>query len=202
MEYLEPGELARIEREYARACPRGAILEIFRPKGVRLSEATFRKYVQAGLLPRSRRVGRKGKHRGSQGLYPVEAVRRINAIKKMMAEGLTLEDIRRSFVFFKNHIDQVEREPGRGARRLRGASSSDRAFGDATQADARRASSATLRQRAPRSWCGTSPGWAARSPHASRSQSQQITVMTAPALERRSQSRRGHERSEAKRCRC
>ena len=48
-----------------------------RPKGVRLSEATFRKYVQAGLLPRSKRVGRKGKHRGSQGLYPVEAVRRI-----------------------------------------------------------------------------------------------------------------------------
>ena len=34
-------------------------MEIFRPKGVRLSEATFRKYVQAGLLPRSRRVGRK-----------------------------------------------------------------------------------------------------------------------------------------------
>lgn len=54
-------------------------------------------------------MGRKGKHRGSQGLYPVEAVRRINAIKKMMAEGLTLEDIKRSFVFFKNHIDEVDR---------------------------------------------------------------------------------------------
>ena len=39
----------------------------------------------------------------------MESVRRINAIKKMMAEGLTLEDIRRSFVFLKNHIDQVER---------------------------------------------------------------------------------------------
>jgi DNA-binding transcriptional MerR regulator len=84
-------------------------VEIFRPKGVRLSEATFRKYVQAGLLPRSRRVGRKGKHRGSHGLYPVESVRRINAIKKMMAAGLTLEEIGRSFVGVKNHIDQVER---------------------------------------------------------------------------------------------
>jgi len=27
----------------------------------------------------------------------------------MMADGHTLEEIRRSFVFFKNHIDQVER---------------------------------------------------------------------------------------------
>src|SRR5207249_2752873 len=68
------------------------------------------KYIQAGLLPRSRRVGRKGKHRGSQGVYPVGSIRRINAIKMMMAEGLTLEDIKRSFVFFKNHIDQVEHE--------------------------------------------------------------------------------------------
>src|SRR6476660_2834443 len=109
MDYLDPGELARIESEFARGLSAGAIVEIFRPKGVRLSEATFRKYIQAGLLPRSRRVGRKGKHRGSQGLYPVEAVRRINAIKKMMAEGLTLEEIRRSFVFFKNSIDEIDR---------------------------------------------------------------------------------------------
>ena len=109
LEILGPDEIARIEREYPAGLPSRVILEIFRPHGVRLSEATFRKYVQAGLLPRSRRVGRKGKHRGSQGVYPVEAVRRINAIKKMMAEGLTLEDIKKSFVFFKNHIDQVER---------------------------------------------------------------------------------------------
>ena len=109
MEVLYPEEIARLEQEFPAGLSARAILEVFRPKGVALSEATFRKYVQAGLLPRSRRVGRKGKHRGSQGLYPVEAVRRINAIKKMMAEGLTLEEIKHSFVFFKNHIDQVER---------------------------------------------------------------------------------------------
>jgi DNA-binding transcriptional MerR regulator len=109
VEILGPEEIEKIERDFAAGVPARTILEIFQPKGVRLSEATFRKYVQAGLLPRSRRVGRKGKHRGSQGLYPVEAVRRINAIKMMMAEGLTLEEIKRSFVFFKNHIDQVER---------------------------------------------------------------------------------------------
>ena len=109
MEILTPEEIERIEREFPDGISARAILEVFRPKGVRLSEATFRKYVQAGLLPRSRRVGRKGKHRGSQGVYPVASVRRINAIKKMMAEGLTLEDIKRSFVFFKNGIDQVDR---------------------------------------------------------------------------------------------
>lgn len=112
MEILGPAEIERIEQAHADGLPARVILEIFRPHGVRLSEATFRKYVQVGLLPRSRRVGRKGKHQGSQGLYPVEAVRRINAIKMMMAEGMTLEDIKRSFVFFKNHIDQVDRGIG------------------------------------------------------------------------------------------
>ncbi len=107
---LEPEELERIERDFAGGLPAREIVEIFRPRGVQLSEATFRKYVQVGLLPRSRRVGRKGKHQGSRGLYPVEAVRRINAIKKMMAEGHTLEDIKRSFLFHKNHIDQLERD--------------------------------------------------------------------------------------------
>src|SRR6185503_13325097 len=110
VEILRPEELARIERDYATGLPARVILEIFKPHDVALSEATFRKYVQAGLLPRSRRVGKKGKHRGSTGLYPVDSVRRINAIKKMMAEGHTIEDIKRSFLFFKNHIDQLGRE--------------------------------------------------------------------------------------------
>ncbi len=112
MDILRPDEIERIERDYAVGISARVIVDIFRPRGVRLSEATFRKYVQAGLLPRSRRVGRKGKHRGSQGLYPVESVRRINAIKKMMAEGHTLDDIKNSFMFFKNHIDSIDRELG------------------------------------------------------------------------------------------
>lgn len=111
-ELLRPDEIDRIEREYPQGVPARVIVEIFKPRGVALSEATFRKYVQSGLLPRSRRVGRKGKHRGSQGLYPIESVRRINAIKKMMAEGHTLEDIRRSYVFVRSHMDVVEREFG------------------------------------------------------------------------------------------
>jgi DNA-binding transcriptional MerR regulator len=109
MQLLNPGQLAQIEREHAGGMPARAIVDIFQPLGVRLSEATFRKYVQVGLLPRSRRVGQKGKHRGSQGLYPVGAVRRVNLIKKMMAEGLTLEEIRRSFVYYRNEIEELER---------------------------------------------------------------------------------------------
>mgnify|MGYP001604523746 CR=1 FL=1 len=110
MKLLRPEEIERIEDQYESGIPARAIVDVFASKGIRLSEATFRKYVQAGLLPRSRRVGQKGKHRGSQGLYPVEAVRRINAIKKMMAEGMTLENIRQSFVVFQNHIDVAGRE--------------------------------------------------------------------------------------------
>ncbi|HEX8954310.1 MAG TPA: hypothetical protein VF945_20795, partial [Polyangia bacterium] len=85
------------------------VVEVFRARGVKLSEATFRKYVQLGLLPRSRRVGRKGKHQGSMGLYPSTVVRRVNAIKQMMAESYTIEEIQRSFLRFKDEIEAVER---------------------------------------------------------------------------------------------
>jgi len=57
----------------------------------------------------SRRVGEKGKHRGSRGLYPATAVRRISLIKSLMDEGMTLEEIRHSFVFFRGQLDGVER---------------------------------------------------------------------------------------------
>jgi DNA-binding transcriptional MerR regulator len=106
---LRPEELKRIEHEFSGGLSARAVLDIFKPHDVRLSEATFRKYVQAGLLPHSRRIGRKGRHRGSQGVYPVEVVRRILVIKKMLADGRSIDEIKRSFVFFKNHIDEVRR---------------------------------------------------------------------------------------------
>src|SRR5512140_3958174 len=87
-------EIARLEREHALGISSGEVVRLFEARGARLSAATFRKYVQLGLLPRSRRVGRKGKHTGSTGLYPVSVVRRIAVIKRMMAEGYTAEDIR------------------------------------------------------------------------------------------------------------
>jgi DNA-binding transcriptional MerR regulator len=106
---LRPEDLERVERERTVGISSREVVRLFQSRGARLSASTFRKYVQVGLLPRSRRVGRKGKHTGSTGLYPVEVVRRINLIKRMMAEGMTIEDIRESFVAVKNRLDDVER---------------------------------------------------------------------------------------------
>src|SRR5512135_2583094 len=109
MDFLVPqNEIGRLERERAGGITSREVVRIFESRGARLSESTFRKYVQVGLLPRSRRVGRKGKHTGSTGLYPVEVVHRINLIKRMMAEGMTLEEIRGSFVALRNRLDDVQ----------------------------------------------------------------------------------------------
>jgi DNA-binding transcriptional MerR regulator len=106
---FQRGEIERVERERAAGISSGEVVRLFEARGARLSEGTFRKYVQMGLLPRSRRVGRKGKHTGSTGLYPVSVVRRIALIKRMMAEGYTVEDIRGSFVTVRNRLEDVEK---------------------------------------------------------------------------------------------
>ncbi len=116
---LTPGEVQEMERELGTDGVTAAeVLAMFRSRGVRLSEGTFRKYVQAGLLPRSRRVGSKGKHRGSRGVYPIAVIRRLNAIKAMMAAGLTLEEIRGSFLYLRGELDVVEHGLAEIARRI------------------------------------------------------------------------------------
>ena len=105
---LADRELQQIERDQPDGLTSRQIVDLFESRGVRFSEATFRKYVQLGLLPRSVRVGRKGKHQGSCGLYPSTTVRRIQTVKKMMAEGHTIEDIQHSFVQFREAIDGLE----------------------------------------------------------------------------------------------
>jgi len=97
-----------VEAEHADGLTSVQVVDIFVSRGVRFSEATFRKYVQQGLLPRSRRVGRKGKHRGSLGVYPSRTVRRINAIKRLMDEGYTIEEIQEHFLRFTDAIEQLE----------------------------------------------------------------------------------------------
>ena len=107
---LEEEELAEIERSWPEGLTSRQIVDLFETRGIRFSEATLRKYVQLGLLPRSIRVGRKGKHRGSCGLYPANVIRRVNLVKGMMAEDLTIEEIQRSFVRFKDEIDAIEKK--------------------------------------------------------------------------------------------
>lgn len=107
--YLQDSELDEIERLHPDGMTLAQVIETFASRDMHLSEATFRKYVQFGLLGRSRRVGRKGKHQGSLGLYPATTVRRVNAIKQMMAANYTIEDIQRSFLRFTDEIEVLQR---------------------------------------------------------------------------------------------
>ena len=86
------------------------IVDLFTHQGERLTEATFRKYVQLGLLPRSHRVGMKGKHRGSQGLYPTTVVRQIDQLRKHMSSGFTIDEIQREFLFVRGDIGALEKQ--------------------------------------------------------------------------------------------
>lgn len=107
---LQEREIDEIERSWPDGLTSRQIVDVFETRGIRFSEATLRKYVQLGLLPRSVRVGRKGKHRGSCGLYPSHVVRRVNAVKGMMAEDRTIEEIQRSFARFKDDIESVSKD--------------------------------------------------------------------------------------------
>jgi hypothetical protein len=104
---LSEEELGAIESTYVEGITAVQIVEVFTSRGVKFSEASFRKYVQQGLLPRSRRVGRKGKHRGSLGVYPAKTIRRINAVKQLMTDGHTIEEIQADFLQFTDLVENL-----------------------------------------------------------------------------------------------
>lgn len=104
---LKEEELRAIEGAYPDGITAAQIVDAFTSRGIRFSEASFRKYVQQGLLPRSRRVGRKGKNKGSLGVYPPKTVRRINAVKQWMAEGHTIEEIQGQFLLYTDLVEGV-----------------------------------------------------------------------------------------------
>jgi DNA-binding transcriptional MerR regulator len=101
--------IAKMESAHPSGLTSQAILDALDGTKFKISEATLRKWVQLGLLPRSVRVGRKGKHQGSQGLYPVSVVRQIKRIKEMMAQDYTIEEIQREFLFARSDIEETER---------------------------------------------------------------------------------------------
>jgi len=104
---LKEEDLRAIEGTYPEGITAVQIVEVFTSRGIKFSEASFRKYVQQGLLPRSRRIGRKGKHRGSLGVYPSKTVRRINAVKQLMADGYTIEEIQGQFLLYTDLAEGV-----------------------------------------------------------------------------------------------
>jgi DNA-binding transcriptional MerR regulator len=117
---IDAETLAQLEKANVAGLTSAEILDVFARHEVQLSEATLRKYVQLGLLPRSVRVGRKGKHQGSQGIYPVGVVRQILRIKQMMAESYTIEQIQREFLFIRSEVEQLESMLSRIFKKLDG----------------------------------------------------------------------------------
>ncbi|NVB42067.1 MerR family transcriptional regulator [Pseudenhygromyxa sp. WMMC2535] len=105
---LSEAQLREIEAANAEGLTSQEIVRVFADRKVRFSEANLRRYVQLGLVPRSYRVGQKGRHQGSRGVYPIRAVRRINLIKKLMAERYTLEEIQDKFLAFKDDIETLD----------------------------------------------------------------------------------------------
>jgi DNA-binding transcriptional MerR regulator len=104
---LRDEDLKAIETTFAAGLTAVQIVDAFTSRGIKFSEASFRKYVQQGLLPRSKRVGRKGKHKGSLGVYPAKTVRRINAVKQLMIDGFTIEEIRGQFLPYTDLVETV-----------------------------------------------------------------------------------------------
>jgi len=102
-------EIKRIEKKYNSGISSSAVVELFTRKKERFSEPTLRKYVQLGLLPKSKRIGTRGRHRGSAGLYPVGVVRQIAKIKEELDKGATLEEIRLGTVGLAGEIATLER---------------------------------------------------------------------------------------------
>lgn len=113
MQRITDEVLDRLERDHPQGVTSVEILETMAAYGIKFSEATLRKYVQLGLLPRSIRVGRKGKHQGSQGMYPTSVLRQIQKIRDMMADDYTIEEIQRQFLFVRGDIEDLERTIGK-----------------------------------------------------------------------------------------
>ena len=100
-------ELDALEAHRSAGLSTQEVVDLFAGKGAPVSEASFRKYVQLGLLPRSHRVGRKGKHRGSQGVYPATVVRQIESIRRLLAQGYTISELQSQPMFFGGEIDDL-----------------------------------------------------------------------------------------------
>ena len=81
-------ELAQLERKHSAGITSAELIALVTARGFKFSEATLRKYVQLGLLPRSRRVGRKGMRRGSVGLYPPQIISHVAALQPKRSDRL------------------------------------------------------------------------------------------------------------------
>lgn len=93
-ELFSKEELGQLQRTFKDGITSADLVKLLSEREVKFSEATLRKYVQLGLLPRSRRVGREGQRRGSVGIYPVSIIAQIAAIKSGLKGNMTLDAMR------------------------------------------------------------------------------------------------------------
>ena len=112
MQAMTTEVLDEIEKKHPEGLSSQQILSLLEASGVRFSEATLRKYVQLGLLPHSVRVGRKGKNKGSEGLYPTSVLRRIAEIKRLLGENFTIDEIRQDYFLLRGEIEALEQKLG------------------------------------------------------------------------------------------
>lgn len=101
--------LRAVESRHPDGVTAAEVVESLGAMGVRFTEASLRKWVQLELLPKSERVGHRGSLGGSQGLYPVGVLRRVVEIKRLLADGLSIEEIRSRGFLFENDLEDLER---------------------------------------------------------------------------------------------
>ena len=140
---LTPGEVSEQEERYPEGLSSAELVRLFKGRGIKFSEATLRKYVQQGLLPKSQRIGQKGKHKGSRGVYPVCTIRQVNEIKKLMAMDYTTEEIQKRFAFVDGEIEELKAILARIIAKLEESSEASAHGGLVTTAVARQLDEAT-----------------------------------------------------------
>ena len=126
----------------------GEIIAFCNDHGYTLSEAKFRKYVQLGLLPRSRRVANVG-GKGSRGLYPTSTVRQLFRIRELMAQGHTIDAISSDFLLVEGELENLRAQLARLGDALTRACQSNRIEGpkaEALVAPVKRLSAELLRE--------------------------------------------------------
>lgn len=102
-------QVRAVEARHPEGLTASGVVDSLEAMGVRFSEASLRKWVQLELLPKSERVGHRGSLGGSQGLYPVSVLRRVLEIKRLLAEGSSIEEIRSRGFLFENDLEDLER---------------------------------------------------------------------------------------------
>ena len=121
MSLLTKAEIRRVEKRFPDGIESAAIVSLFQKKGERFSEPSLRKYVQLEMIPKSIRVGTKGRHKGSRGVYPVSVVRQINDIKRLLESGKTLEEVKAARVCLGGEVELLRTTTERVFGRLKDA---------------------------------------------------------------------------------